>query len=497
MNIKLAFIVFISLYLSRINAQEKPHEYSKDSLIQKIESDLIDINQLTSLAKYPEAYDKTWNVLILSDSLNDPKIKYLAHKNLSLLHSIFLNKEKAIASIDSMFTYAKESGILQKPKEKASLYYTLALTYRMNNFYSKAKQNLRISEKTLDSLNSTFDQKLFVLTEKAHIYTLTGNYSASEKILVKIQRQISDDHDYSSIIYSMLGDLYKEKGQNRKALLYYNKCLKIISDKNIRIGIKVELLKKISELNNQLENYKLAYKQMTASKALGDSLFGSQSFRNKQLFEIKDSYRNSIIQNKRIQKEQEFQLVKSEKEKLNIQLIFSIILFVLTLITVFYGVRLIRKKHIIEKKLAAARALSEIEIKKKELAVTALQLIEKDKLLEEIKEGLDEVKSKKSFDSVEKIKSTIKVNSAKTWEEFETRFIQVNSSFYESLGEKHPNLSRNELKLCALIKLNFSTKEMSQLLGISPESVNKARYRLRKKMELNRDDNLVTYISSL
>ena len=69
--------------------------------------------------------------------------------------------------------------------------------------------------------------------------------------------------------------------------------------------------------------------------------------------------------------------------------------------------------------------------------------------------------------------------------------------FYESLGKKHTNLSRNELKLCALIKLNFSTKEMSQLLGVSTDTVNKARYRLRKKLELQREDNLFTYISSI
>ena len=214
------------------------------------------------------------------------------------------------------------------------------------------------------------------------------------------------------------------------------------------------------------------------------------------LIEIKDSYRKSIIANNRIKKEQELKLVNAEKEKLNAQLLFSILLIVISIIASVIVIKLLRNKHQVEKRLAKERAKAEIEIKKKELAVTALQLIEKDKLLEEIKKGLDDV-NKDGSNSVEKIKSTIKVNSAKTWEEFETRFIQVNSSFYESLGNKHKNLSRNELKLCALVKLNFSTKEMAQLLGISADSVNKARYRLRKKLDLQRDENLVTYINSI
>ena len=73
---------------------------------------------------------------------------------------------------------------------------------------------------------------------------------------------------------------------------------------------------------------------------------------------------------------------------------------------------------------------------------------------------------------------------------------QINTSFYDSLNKKHDNLSRNELKLCALIKLNFSSKEMADILGVSPDSINKARYRLRKKLNLTRDENLVSYITA-
>lgn len=143
------------------------------------------------------------------------------------------------------------------------------------------------------------------------------------------------------------------------------------------------------------------------------------------------------------------------------------------------------------------RTRSEVEMKKKELTLTALQLMEKDRLLDEIKTDLEKIQQDKGDASIHKIRNTINVNSKKNWEEFEARFVQINNLFYDSLYKKHSDLSRNELKLCALIKLNFSSKEMAQILGVSADSINKARYRLRKKMNLTRDENLVTYINTI
>ncbi|MEM6380985.1 MAG: helix-turn-helix transcriptional regulator, partial [Bacteroidota bacterium] len=67
--------------------------------------------------------------------------------------------------------------------------------------------------------------------------------------------------------------------------------------------------------------------------------------------------------------------------------------------------------------------------------------------------------------------------------------------FYRHLKEKFPKLTQGDLKLCALIKLNFSSKDVAKLMGISVESVHTTRYRLRKKLGLQREDNLTEYIA--
>ena len=82
------------------------------------------------------------------------------------------------------------------------------------------------------------------------------------------------------------------------------------------------------------------------------------------------------------------------------------------------------------------------------------------------------------------------------WEEFEVRFKQVYSTFYEKLRIDFPDLTPSELKLCALLRLNLSTKEICELSGQRPSSLDVARYRLRKKLGLsNSPVNLVTFLS--
>ena len=70
-------------------------------------------------------------------------------------------------------------------------------------------------------------------------------------------------------------------------------------------------------------------------------------------------------------------------------------------------------------------------------------------------------------------------------------------TFYEQLNFKYPKLSRGDQKLCALVKLNLSSKEMAKLLGISIESVHTNRYRLRKKLGLTREVSLTEFVAKL
>ena len=149
-----------------------------------------------------------------------------------------------------------------------------------------------------------------------------------------------------------------------------------------------------------------------------------------------------------------------------------------------------------EKELELQKANEVLEVKNKELAASALRLIEKDENLNLLKKKIKEVDGKLDARELKKIVRSISVSNDQNWKEFRTRFVSVNKGFYDKMQATFPALSQRDLKLCALIKLNFSCKEMAKLLGISVESAHTSRYRLRKKLNLTRDVNLTEFIAS-
>src|SRR5690606_37494796 len=97
---------------------------------------------------------------------------------------------------------------------------------------------------------------------------------------------------------------------------------------------------------------------------------------------------------------------------------------------------------------------------------------------------------------VKELKDIAKENliADKNWECFRDFFQETQYGFHAKLLSKHPHLKPNDLKLCSVIRLNFSIKEAAQILGISPGSLKTSRYRLRKKLELEPKQEIIDYL---
>ena len=74
---------------------------------------------------------------------------------------------------------------------------------------------------------------------------------------------------------------------------------------------------------------------------------------------------------------------------------------------------------------------------------------------------------------------------------------KINNTFYKNLDKKYPNLTENEKKLCSLLRLKLSSKEIASILNITPKSVEVNRYRLRKKMNFKKNDRLSKQLRKL
>lgn len=142
---------------------------------------------------------------------------------------------------------------------------------------------------------------------------------------------------------------------------------------------------------------------------------------------------------------------------------------------------------------------AEIAFQNKEMASTTMHLVKKGELIAKMKDELQRMtrstEDEKSQDAFRKMIKTLgnEDKMDKDWEHFTIHFDKVHNDFFVALKAQHPNLTANELKLCAYLRMNLSTKEIAQLMNISVRGVEISRYRLRKKLRIPTETNLFTY----
>ena len=145
----------------------------------------------------------------------------------------------------------------------------------------------------------------------------------------------------------------------------------------------------------------------------------------------------------------------------------------------------------------------EINFKNSEVASSAMHLVKKGELLSKIKSELTQViKGLDNPQAAVELKKLIKTlneddNLDREWEKFSKHFDKVHSYFLSELKEKYPAITPNELKLCAYLRMNLSTKEIAQLLNISVRGVEISRYRLRKKLQIPTETSLFDHLINI
>ncbi|MFN8258252.1 MAG: hypothetical protein U0W24_21365 [Bacteroidales bacterium] len=150
-------------------------------------------------------------------------------------------------------------------------------------------------------------------------------------------------------------------------------------------------------------------------------------------------------------------------------------------------------------KLRNEKLEAEISHKTKELANTTLSIIKKNELLLEIRKLMMQQRRQSALGSTSKLTGIIKlldrnISNEDDWTVFESNFEQAHEEFLKRIKEKIPDLTPSDLKLCAYLRMNLSSKKIALLLGITIRGVENHRYRLRKKIGLEHDSNLIDYL---
>ena len=328
----------------------------------------------------------------------------------------------------------------------------------------------------------------------------------------ELGRQVSDIDGLTNN-YIIHGKILRLSGRLDEAATEIHRGLKLAKGNHLK---KYELFayEELKELKKQQSKPEEAYYFYDKYIVLRDSLFNLE--KSKQIAYLE-------FENELETKDKELASFKEQEKKNDlIQLILILGVVMMSICGgIIYAVsrqRSKKSKQLTEKNqelLESSHALmqkelenlelkqqelqQQLDFRNRELTSYALNFIKKNEVVQQLQRTIQRIKKSST---IEKSTLTADLNKIirknlsidRDWEDFSRYFEDAHQGFYTRLKSKHQELSSNDLKLCSLIRLNLNIKETASILGISPESVKTARYRLRKKLGLDPKQEILTYL---
>lgn len=446
-----------------------------------------------NILDYGKSYDGYWDALILADLSNDEVSKARVYQELGWLYNSYRREEESLRYFNLSLELKKK--LLNEGKIDRSYlmsnYFAIVNCYRVNNDLRMSKIYLDSCEMSLSHMKPK-QKSFYVESEKAYYKAaVEGDYKTAQIMLKDVKAFFQGkDPSYLTIIYFLIAEVCRFEDKVDESIKYYKESLKFSEMYNRHLGYKQFNYEMLSKLHYNEGKFKEAFHFKEEGQKLNERIFGRSSNNNRHLIEIKDKYRIQKEKEKELLKESRIEKLENEKR---IGFLQNILMGVIVAFLLLYGalfVRNLRRKHRLEKE----KTNEVMSLKNRELTASALQLIEKEEFIVKLKESISN--NGVDVNAINRMINSFQNASKGNWEEFDARFTSINQSFYNNIRAQYPSLGPTDLKICALIKLGFSCKEMSSLLGITIESVHTSRYRVRKKLEIDKGANLEDFMST-
>jgi Tfp pilus assembly protein PilF len=328
-------------------------------------------------------------------------------------------------------------------------------------------------------------------------------------LLALALRKQTDDVGGQAQALNNLGKNQVLLGRFTQARTYYEQALALGRSAG-NMGSMVVSLESLSSLYDTLGYYREAFTAFRAFKQLSDSLHLMEN--RAAVAKMEFAYRRQ-----KDQKAVELELQRKDAEHARRRIINWALAgaLVLLLLAGFLAYKVMRarvrtgrleqdKLRLQQEKLEAGQAAlkESLETRERELAANALFLLKKNDIISHVAERLLQAKNSFRQENQQIIQDIVRDLEASkdddSWQEFEAHFTRVHGNFYQSLQERFPALTPNERKLCAFLRLNLSTKDISAITHQSVNSITVARSRLRKKLQIEGEEvNLTDFLLSI
>lgn len=439
---------------------------------------------LQGLSTSQENHDSTYlpnfynNLGVVYINLSDHRkaLEYYA-KALPLFEKVndTMNIAGATTNIGSIYIHFEEYQIARQYYEKG---YEIFKSISLIGGQAHALFKLGL----LDMKESKYDDALNKLFESKKLQEIKNVESTGSKSMFLAETNIN-----IGIIYYLADDL---SGSEEYLLIGFHAAKE--GGQSGLISMASEYLSKLYKDKKQFEK-SLSYHELY--KKYSDSSFNEENIRKLTQLELQHQFdtRMRAADLERITEEQK------QKRLLWIYITTIVGLFMVIIIVALLLKLEKKKKSAIE--LEHGLLVEKLDHTNKELTTYVMYLLKKNEfiltIIEKLKKARLDAKAENKKIIAELITELQSNTDTISWDEFEVRFQQVHTEFYLRLSQRYPDLSPNEIRLCAFFKLNMTTKEIAALTYQSLNSIKVARYRLRKKLQLEKDENLVAFLAQI
>ena len=458
---------------------------------------------------YAEALEYHLKGLGLSEKYKDDYGFISSYNNIGILYTNLQNYGKALEHYHKCLKIQQRKG---PGYGISNTYQNIGELYRLQKQYDKALAYLASGAKSAIAENDNISLANCYSTT-SQVYADRGQYQkalpANEKAFA-LRQKIDDSYGLFTT-YSTFVTIYRKLGDNQKALLYAEKALAHLYGHG-ELDMHKQAYKQLAEVQAAMGHYTAAYGSHELYKIYSDSVFNAENQRK-----LVEQQMNFDFRKKELLAQEALQ-----RQKFLRNLIAGAIALIAMSLIIFlvrrhraktrqrkaeYEKGLLVLQDELDIKEVEAKALKldnenvhlknslmeaeneilqeKIDHNKREMASVMLYASQKNEMLAGLRNEIDTFREGKvTAGQIDKIKSVIHQNQYldADWEKFKLHFEQVHPDFFIKLDEEHPGLTAYETRLCAYLHIKLSTKEIANLLNITPASVTKAKVRLNKKL---------------
>ncbi|GEM_PF-6117318 len=374
---------------------------------------------------------------------------------------------------------------------ESRLYSLLSGVYLQSGIFARAKNYALQSLETAKRLNSQRD----ILNSNLKLATVElelQHYDEVERIIDEIRPQLpKDDLSFSTLVSHLLANLYAGRGKWKNAETEFKTALETAiypNNERVRSNIYLQYAGFLLDRKRNKDALASGLKALENAQTANDDYGIKEALRlvhqcYKVLGKFKEAHKyleqyNELVSrsdNALLQNILEYHALQSELE--------------------------LEKSKAESRKKESERLRIELERKENELMEKTRHLIKQTEALTQFKNDLEALvkRSSPSDPQVRQIKERLKSlpESQLNWQDFDQEFKAVHPEFVTALGKRFPDLTTMEKKICALLRINLSSPDIAKLFFLSERNIQNHRYRIRKKLKLETNDNIHEFLAQI